>query len=266
MTRITRKGLACLLCFLLVFCSVDFTFAIVEPEQKKEKKSKKDDRGDPHEIHRFMEIPHPDYYNREFGLRNLKPVKDATSMKADDVIRDNPQSLRGFQNRWLREDQTVTTLPTPATIVMVGGLGERVKFILPPGEPIVYDTRTDEILSVVRCGNKVIEGSRQPLKEEVTVLDKIPSVPGPPGPPGPPGEQGLPGIQGPEGPMGPQGPRGSPGEQGPPGKGGLSKFEKGLIGLGITAGILGLIFGLRKGKEKVIGVVPEKPWDPGGRP
>ena len=164
--------------------------------------------ADPHRVFRFTDLPSPDYYWREFKLQIVRPVKDITSIDSDLVIRNNPQSDRGFLSRWLQQGQDFGIVEEPTPVTMIGGSGEPVKVILNSGEIVVLDVRNDnkpekEILVVIRCANKVIDGAIKIEAPETRM------VPGPQGPAGLRGEKGEPGSPGPAGPQGPPGPAGS---------------------------------------------------------
>lgn len=134
---------------------------------------------DPHTIFRFNEIPSPDYYSREFALVGTRPARDTTSIDSDQIIRDDPQSQRGFQAHWLRSDQTVAAVNKPTIATCIGGSGEAVRLTLKPGEAVVYDTANQNILSVVRCANKCIEGNIELPEPKTVEVEKPVYIPKP---------------------------------------------------------------------------------------
>ena len=136
----------CLSIFLSVLLATPFELLAQTPAR------------DPHTVFRFNEIPSPNYYSRAFTLVGMRPVRDATSIDSDQIIRDDPQSQRGFQARWLLSNQAVAAVSKPTIVTCVGGSGEVIKISLKLGEAVVYDLSTKEILAITRCANKCIEG------------------------------------------------------------------------------------------------------------
>lgn len=113
---------------------------------------------DPHRVFRFNDLLDPNYYSRNFLLIGNRPVRDAVNLDSDQIIRDDPQSQRGFQAGWLQPGQSVVAIKKPTIVTAIGGSGETVRLTLKPGEAVVCEESTRQILSIVRCANKVIEG------------------------------------------------------------------------------------------------------------
>ena len=113
---------------------------------------------DAHKIYRFQNLPSPDYYSRSFVLEGLKPVKDLGDMDSDRVIRDCPQSPRGLLAQWIRPGQKVVGSKKPVSLVMTDCNGNQHKVTLRAGEGLLIDEATGEILAIIRCANKVVEG------------------------------------------------------------------------------------------------------------
>ena len=221
-----------------------------------------DSASDPHRVFKFSQLPAPDYYWREFKLHIVKQVKDATSVPVKSVIRDNPQSQKGFRPSWLQTGQAVGPVTNPTTVTMVGGSGEPVKVILSVGEAVVYDNRevdkgAKDILVIIRCANKVIEGTIEAPAPLIQVV-------GPEGPRGEKGEQGPPGVRG---EPGEKGDKGEKGEQGPPGP--APRIKKKWLYIAAIAG--GIAAGVVLPRQKRVvavtpGVTPAKTWTPGSPP
>ncbi len=222
--QILRRVVAGLLILLLLPLGV----AIGEEQQVQQR--------DSHLIFRFTELPDPNYFFRNFQLRIVRPIKDATGQDSDRIIRDNPMSSRGFLTGWLQSNQKVGVIQKTTTVVSLSGSGQPVRIDLNPGEAVVYDVRTNDILAIARCANKVTDGKFEPPSPEVKITQGEKGEKGEPGLPGRDGRDGR------DGEKGEKGERGDRGETGPQGSRG--RFNKKLLvpifgGIGVAV-ILGV--------------------------
>lgn len=190
------------------------------------------------QTYRFTELPNPRYYFRDFQVA-CKSNREVLDLGR--AIGSNPQSRGGFQSKWLQSGQEIVATAEIATVTMLGGSGECLTGVLPPGVLVVRDLNNYDILAVALCANKVVSGGKALFRE--------PQRSGEQGPPGPTGQPGPKGDLGPPGPIGPQGPQGIQGIQrtlsyeGPSGR--FPGWAKWTI-LGIAgAAATGLVYTLR---------------------
>ena len=234
--QILRRVVAGLLILLLLPLGV----AIGEEQQVQQR--------DSHLIFRFTELPDPNYFFRNFQLRIVRPIKDATGIDSDRIIRDCPMALSGFLSRWLQPGQKPVILEKQTQVVMLGCRGEPIRVNLNKGEAVIYDTATNDILAVSRCANKVTDGKFEPPSPEVKITQ---------GEKGEKGEPGLPGRDGRDGERGEKGDRGEMGLRDDKGeKGGFKK--KWLVGGLILVGAV-VIVGFSKHRDTIVVVPGQKP-------
>jgi len=186
---------------------------------------------------RFETPPTPDYYSRSYTLapRVIRDVVGTNRDDSDRIINSDPQSSRGFKISWLQPNWKAGVLSEDTVIVMIGGSCESVRLTAKKGESVVYDRNTLDILAVIRCGNKVVDGKIRLAEEKIRI------VAGQPGPRGEKGEKGDRGnsITGQQGIPGRDGKDGIDGKDGKP-----RKMGKVWAVIGIVAVIAGLGAGL----------------------
>jgi len=117
----------------------------------------------------FDALPASNYYSRAYMPQGMSAeVRDLTSLDSEGVINTCPQSPRGYQPSWLQPGQQVIALPSPVEVTLLDCAGKLNRVLLKTGESVVTDASNGDILAVVRCGNKVVDG-RIPVQQPASV-------------------------------------------------------------------------------------------------